>query len=82
MNCRRYHDHHCILWLVNIRVIVVKCLDGNTRRNWFYSFTVRMGLFTGLREEELYYIHDKEICCNELACNLHPINMDRNTGIQ
>jgi hypothetical protein len=22
------------------------------------GFTVRMGLFTGLREEELYYIHD------------------------
>ena len=48
------------------------------------GFTVRMGLFTGLREEELYYIHDKEICCNELGCkcnNLHPINIDRNTGI-
>jgi intergrase/recombinase len=41
------------------------------------GFTVRMGLFTGLREEELYYIHDKEICFNEL----HPINIDRNTGI-
>ena len=43
-----------------------------------------MSLFTGLREEELYYIHDKEICCNELGCkcnNLHPINIDRNTGI-
>jgi intergrase/recombinase len=48
------------------------------------GFTVRMGLFTGLREEELYYIHDKEICCNEIGCkcnNLHPINVDRNTGI-
>jgi hypothetical protein len=48
------------------------------------GFTVRMGLFTGLREEELYYIHDKEICRNELGCkcnNLHPINIDRNTGI-
>jgi polyhydroxyalkanoate synthase len=48
------------------------------------GFTVRMGLFTGLREEELYYIHDKEICCNELGCkcnNLHPINIDRNTSI-
>ncbi|MFZ0510530.1 MAG: hypothetical protein WAM14_02890, partial [Candidatus Nitrosopolaris sp.] len=48
------------------------------------GFTVRMGLFTGLREEELYYIHEKEICCNELGCkciNLHPINIDHNTGI-
>src|SRR5215813_7019242 len=48
------------------------------------GFSVKMGLFTGLREEELYYIHDKEICCNELGCkcnNLHPINIDRNTGI-
>jgi hypothetical protein len=26
------------------------------------GFTVRMGLFTGLREEELYYIHDRETC--------------------
>jgi hypothetical protein len=30
------------------------------------GFTVRMGLFTGLRKEELYYIHDREICYNEL----------------
>ncbi len=37
-----------------------------------------------MREEELYYIHDKEICRNELGCkcnNLHPINIDHNTGI-
>jgi hypothetical protein len=26
------------------------------------GFIVRIGLLTGLREEELYYIHDKEIC--------------------
>jgi hypothetical protein len=48
------------------------------------GFTVRMGLFTGLREEELYYIHDRETCYNELGCkcnNLHPINIDGNTGI-
>ncbi|MFY9871360.1 MAG: hypothetical protein WAK17_16720, partial [Candidatus Nitrosopolaris sp.] len=48
------------------------------------GFTVRMGLFTGLREEELYYIHDRETCNNELGCkcnNLHPINVDRSTGI-
>jgi intergrase/recombinase len=38
------------------------------------GFTVRMGLLTGLREEKLYYIHDKEICCNELGCKC-------NTGI-
>jgi intergrase/recombinase len=48
------------------------------------GFTVRMGLFTGLREEELYYIHDREICYNELGCkcnNLHPINIDCSSGI-
>ena len=48
------------------------------------GFTVRMGLFTGLREEELYYIHDREICYNELGCkcnNLHPINIGRSSGI-
>jgi intergrase/recombinase len=47
------------------------------------GFTVRMGLFTGLREEELYYIHNKEICNNELGCkcnNLHLINIE-NSGI-
>jgi hypothetical protein len=26
-----------------------------------------------LREEELYYIHDREICCNELAGKISPI---------
>ena len=43
-----------------------------------------MDLFTGLREEELYYIHDRETCYKELGCkcnNLHSINIDRNTGI-
>jgi len=48
------------------------------------GFTVRMGLFTGLREEELYYIHDREICYNELGCkcnNLHPINIGLSNGI-
>jgi hypothetical protein len=30
------------------------------------GFTVRMDLFTGLREEELYYIYNKEICCNDM----------------
>jgi hypothetical protein len=32
------------------------------------GFTIKMGLFTGLREDDLYYIHDKEICNNELGC--------------
>jgi hypothetical protein len=48
------------------------------------GFTVRMGLFTGLRIEELYHIHDKEICCNKLGCkcnNIHPININSNTSI-
>jgi Archaeal phage integrase len=47
------------------------------------GFTIKIGLFTGLREEELYYIHDKGICNNELGCkcsNLHPIKID-NTNI-
>ena len=48
------------------------------------GFIVRIGLFTGLREEELYYLHDKEICNNELGCkckNLHPISLDNGTTI-
>jgi hypothetical protein len=48
------------------------------------GFIVRIGLLTGLREEELYYIHDKEICNNELGCrckNLHPIIMDNEMTI-
>jgi hypothetical protein len=31
-----------------------------------------------------YYLHDKEICNNELGCkckNLHPINLDNRTAI-
>jgi hypothetical protein len=31
------------------------------------GFTVRMGLFTGLREEELYYIHAKLATTNLVA---------------
>lgn len=48
------------------------------------GFTVRVGLFTGLREEELYYIHGRELCDNELGCkckNLHPINLDNGMTI-
>ena len=48
------------------------------------GFTVKIGLFTGLREEELYYIHDNEICENQLGCkckNLHPINLDNGMTI-
>ena len=48
------------------------------------GFIVRIGLFTGLREDELYYIHDKEICNNELGCkckNLHPIQLDNGMTI-
>jgi hypothetical protein len=44
------------------------------------GFIVRVGLFTGLREEELYYIHDKELCNNECK-NLHPINLDNGMTI-
>jgi integrase-like protein len=47
------------------------------------GFTVRVGLFTGLREEELYYIHNKESCNNELGCkcnNIHPMKIE-NSGI-
>ena len=48
------------------------------------GFIVRVGLFTGLREEELYYIYNKEICNNELGCKcnkLHVINLDNKMTI-
>jgi intergrase/recombinase len=48
------------------------------------GFIVRVGLFTGLREEELYYIYNKEICNNELGCkcdNLHVIHLDNKMTI-
>lgn len=48
------------------------------------GFTVRMGIFTGLREEELYYIHDRNICKNELGCkcdDIHPVNMDNRISV-
>lgn len=48
------------------------------------GFIVRVGVFTGLREEELYYIYNKEICDNELGCKcdkLHVINLDNKMTI-
>ena len=48
------------------------------------GFIVRLGLFSGLREEELYYIQDKDTCNNELGCkckNLHPIRLDNRMTI-
>ena len=48
------------------------------------GFIVRVGLFTGLREDELYYIYNKEICSNELGCKcnkLHVINLDNKMTI-
>jgi hypothetical protein len=43
-----------------------------------------MGVFTGLRDEELYYIHYRETGYSEhrWKCNsLHPTNEDSNTNI-
>jgi hypothetical protein len=48
------------------------------------GFVVRIGFLIGLREEELHYLHDKEIYNNELGfkCkNLHPINLDNGSTI-
>jgi hypothetical protein len=41
------------------------------------GLTIKVGLFSGLREDEIVYIHDKEICRNLGGCNcscLHVIN--------
>jgi intergrase/recombinase len=41
------------------------------------GLTIRIGLFTGLREDEIVYAHDMEICSNKGGCNcekLHVVN--------
>lgn len=46
------------------------------------GFIVRMGLFSGLREDEVRYIHSKQICTNNVGCRcdrLHVIH--KNNGI-
>jgi hypothetical protein len=52
------------IYLVNPGYIInkVNCLMAIPGH---IGFIVRVGLFTGLREEELYYIYNKEICDNE-----------------
>jgi intergrase/recombinase len=41
------------------------------------GLTVKVGLFTGLREDEIIYVHQKEICSNLAGCScarLHVVN--------
>jgi len=84
----RYHlnkdlDMKDKIYLVNPGYIINKltCLMAIPGH---IGFIVRVGVFTGLREEELYYIYNKEICNNELGCkcdNLHVINLDNKMTI-
>jgi intergrase/recombinase len=46
------------------------------------GFVVKIGLFSGLREDEARYIHHKEICANNVGCRcdrLHVVH--KNNGI-
>lgn len=84
----RYHlnkdlDMKDKIYLVNPGYIINK-LTSLMGIPGHIGFIIRVGLFTGLREEELYYIYNKEICDNELGCkcnNLHVINLDNQMTI-
>jgi intergrase/recombinase len=48
------------------------------------GLTVKVGLFSGLREEEILYIHRMEICCNLGRCDcskLHVTNKQNGTSV-
>jgi len=49
-----------------------------------FGLIVRMGLYSGLREAELVYVHDMEICANQGGCKcykLHVINKQNGLSI-
>ena len=48
------------------------------------GLTIKVGLFSGLPEDEIVYIHDNEICSNLGGCNcsnLHVINKSQGLTI-
>ena len=46
------------------------------------GFVVKIGLFSGLREDEARYIHRKEICANNVGCRCDKLHVvHKNNGI-
>ena len=84
----RYHlnkdlDMKDKIYLVNPGYIINK-LTSLMAIPGHIGFIIRVGLFTGLREEELYYIYNKELCNNELGCkcnSLHVFHLDNKMTI-
>jgi intergrase/recombinase len=69
-------DMHRRIYIVDDNFVVNKIKDLMTIQGEI-GLTVKIGLFTGLREEEIIYIHKTEICGNLGGCDcnkLHIVN--------
>jgi intergrase/recombinase len=73
-------DMHQKIYLVDDNFVADKIKDLMTIQGDI-GLTVKVGLFSGLREDEIVYVHDKEICSNLGGCNcsnLHVIDKSNN----
>jgi hypothetical protein len=61
-------DMHQKIYLVDDNFVADKIKDLMTIQGEI-GLAVKVGLFSGLREDEIVYIHDKEICTNRGGCN-------------
>jgi intergrase/recombinase len=69
-------DMHQKIYLVDDNFVADKIKDLMAIQGEI-GLTIKVGLFSGLREDEIVYIHDNEICSNLGGCNcsnLHVIN--------
>ena len=69
-------DMHKRIYIVDDNFVANKIKDLMTIQGEI-GLTVKIGLFTGLREEEIIYIHNTDICGNLGGCDcnkLHVIN--------
>lgn len=85
---RRYglnvgNSDHGRLYIVDESHIQEK-IDTLMKIEGYFGLIIKVGLFTGLREDEILYIHKKEICNNLFGCNcenLHIIHKANGTSI-
>jgi hypothetical protein len=69
----RYHlnrglDMHQRIYIVDDNFVTTKVAALMSVQG-IIGLTMKVGLFTGLREDELIYIQQKEICSNLGGCN-------------
>jgi intergrase/recombinase len=67
-------DHHQRIYIVDDnyvdeKVRLLMAIPGDI------GLTVKVGLFSGLREEEIVYIHDQEVCNNMGGCDCHKLHI-------